>query len=305
MSQTDTSHATSLSAQLKLHAVVFIWGFTAILGKWITLPALPLVWHRLWISTVSIAIFTLTQKQHLRVSRLDAFKLLATGSIIAIHWLCFFHAIKIANVSVALSCLSSGAFFVALLEPLFFSRRIAKHEVICGLLACLALYFIFRMETRFVLGIVTALVAALTSALFAIINGKLAQRLPATVITLYEMLGGFIFLSCVLVCSHTDWRSALRLNLNDTICLLLLGIICTAWAQIMCVSLMKSITPYTLVLTVNLEPVYGIVMAYFLFGDAEKMSFGFYVGTALILAIIFANAVVKNRLLKLASSATT
>ena len=272
-----------ISSHLKLHLVVLIYGFTAILGKLISLPAIQLVWYRMFIALITFYIFLRWKKTDLFIDRKQFFKLFGIGIIVALHWIAFFGAIKIANVSVALGCLATSTLFTSLLEPFFFRKRINTLEVIIGLLIIFGLYLIFRFETRFSFGIIVALAAAFLAGLFSVLNKKMVIHQKASVISFYEMLGGLSGISIYLLIS--GWGN-IPLSLPspaDFIYLLALGVICTAYAFAVQVKIMKHLSAYIVALTINLEPVYGILMAYFLFGETEHMTRGFYFGTSIIL----------------------
>ena len=275
-----------LRSHLKLHFIVLIYGFTAILGKLISLPATQLVWYRMLIAVITFYIFLRWQKTDLTISRKQFFKLFGIGMIVALHWITFFGAIKISNVSVALGCLATTTLFTSLLEPFFFRKRINAVEVIVGILIIIGLYLIFRFETRYTSGVIVALVSAFLAGLFTVINKKMVVHQKASVISFYEMSGGLTIISIYLLFS--GWGNA-PLSLPspiDFVYLLALGTICTAFAFAVQVDIMKHLSAYVVALTINLEPVYGIVMAYFLFGETEHMTGGFYIGTAIILASV-------------------
>lgn len=275
-----------LSSHLKLHLVVLIYGFTAILGKLISLPAAQLVWYRMLIALISFYFFLRWKHTNLSVDRNQFFKLFGIGIIVALHWIAFFGAIKIANVSVALGCLATSTLFTSLLEPFFFRKRINALEVIIGLLIIVGLYLIFRFETRYLTGILVGLAAAFLAGLFSVLNKKMVHHHKASVISFYEMMGG---LSCVTIYLLIDGRENIPLSLPspaDVIYLLALGIICTAYAFAVQVKIMKHLSAYIVALTINLEPVYGIIMAWFLFGETEHMTHGFYIGTTIILTSV-------------------
>ena len=277
-----------------LHIIVFIWGWTAILGKAISISALPLVWNRMWIALAGIFFYLVYTKGKWKIKWKDFLKFAGVGILIAIHWLCFYASIKISNVSITLVCFSSGAFFTALVEPMFFKRRIDWIEIIFGLVAIGALSLIFSIDTKYTLGIILSIGAAVTSSFFSVLNGLLIKEYDSKVISLYEMLTGFLFLTVYLSFNSGLNFSLIDLSGNDFICLLLLGLVCTAYPFIVAVDIMKEISPYTISLTVNLESVYGIILAYFIFGNDEKMSIQFYTATIIILLALIANALVKK-----------
>ncbi|RZS93223.1 DMT family transporter [Aquimarina brevivitae] len=284
-----------------LHFIVFIWGFTAILGELITIEALPLVWYRMLTATIFIFIYIKLMKIPLQVSKQDFYLLSFAGAVIALHWITFFGAIKASNVSITLSILSSGAFFTSLLEPLFYKRKIIWYEVLFGLIVIGGLYIIFKVEGEYVTGIILAIISAFLSAVFSLINGKLAKRHNPSRISFYELGCGVglitIYLLITSVLGKTDLgftKAFFILSASDWMYLMILSIICTAYAFIASVKVMKFLSPYTVMLTINLEPVYGIFLAFLIFGDAEQMSVQFYYGAAIILATVLLNGIFKN-----------
>lgn len=272
-----------LSSHFKLHFVVLIYGFTAILGKMITLPATQLVWYRMLIAAITFYIFLQWKKTDLKIRRAQFLRLFGIGIIVAIHWITFFGAIKISNVSVTLGCLATATFFTSLLEPVFFRKRINVVEVIVGLLIIFGLYLIFRFEIRYSTGIIVALFSAFLAGLFTVINKKMVMHQKASVISFYEMLGGLSGITVYLFLSGSESSPLLLPSPIDFVYLLILGIICTAYAFAIQVDVMKHLSAYIVALTINLEPVYGIVMAFFIFGETEHMTGGFYLGTSIIL----------------------
>lgn len=289
-----------LNAKLKnyllLHLIVFIWGFTAILGALISLDAIPLVWFRMLLAAVFIGIYAAFKRLDLRVSKKLLTTLVIAGGVIALHWITFFMAIKVSNVSVTLATISTGAFFTAFLEPIFYKRKMVWYEIMFGLIVIAGLYIIFNVGAQYKLGILLALVSALLSSIFSLINGKLVQRLDSSVIGLYEISSGVLLITLYLLFKGEFSLEYFQLSTSDWMYMLLLSSVCTAFAIVASVKVMKLISPYTVMLTINLEPIYGIFLAYLIFGDAEKMSEGFYVGGAVILATVLANGILKNTL---------
>ena len=284
-----------LKNYLHLHFIVFIWGFTAVLGKLITIDALPLVWYRMLLATLCVLGFIFYRRYDLKVSRKMLFSLIFTGVIIALHWVTFFGAIKASNVSVALATMSTGAFFTALIEPFWYRRKMLGYEIFFGLVVVFGLYIIFKVDAQYVKGIVLALISALLSAIFSLMNGKLIQRERPSVISFYELLSGAVFLTLYLVFKGDINQELLKISSTDLLYIFILASVCTAYAFIASVKLLKYISPYTVMLTVNLEPVYGIILAFFIFGNSEKMGPLFYLGGAIIISTVIANGIVKNR----------
>ncbi|SDH60358.1 DMT family transporter [Myroides phaeus] len=287
--------ADNIKSYIYLHIIVFIWGFTAILGHLITLEALPLVWYRILIAVVTLGGMFLFKRQTLQASRGKILQFFGAGLVIALHWLTFFWAIKVSNISVTLACLSTGAFFASILEPIFFKRKIIGYEVFFGFIVICALALIFSVSGEYVEGIVLGLSSACLSATFSIINSKLVKHTAAPIITFYEMLGGLLILSVFLLFTGSFTSEFFTVSLTDWFWLFILGVFCTAFAFLGSVYIMKFLTPFTVMLTINLEPVYGILLAVLLFKDSEKMNSEFYVGALLILSTVVLNAIVKNR----------
>ena len=280
---------------LHLHFIVFIWGFTAILGKLITLDTLPLVWIRMGLATLFISLYIYLAKFSLRVSKRTFFWLVGGGIVVALHWVTFFLAIKVSTVSIALAMMSTGAFFTALMEPFWYGRKIIAYEIFFGLLVILGLYLIFKVETQYVYGMVIALISAFLVAIFSLINGKLVQNHRPSVISFYELGIGSLFLTLVLGVKGDLSVGLMALPTMDWIYLGILALICTAYAFIAAVRIMRVLTPYTVMLTTNLEPVYGILLAWLIFGSEEKMKPMFYVGAGIILFTVIANGILKQR----------
>jgi drug/metabolite transporter (DMT)-like permease len=273
-----------LSSHIKLHVIVLIYGFTAILGKLIALPATQLVWYRMAIAVISFYVYIRLKKTDLAINKSDLLRIFGVGLIVATHWITFFGAIKLSNVSVTLGCFATTTLFTSFLEPFFFRRKVNWFEVVIGLVIIAGLYLIFRFETRYTAGIMVALLSAFLAGLFTVFNKKLVEKHQAPVISFYEMLGGFAGLSVYLLISGTISTESLQLpSLNDFFFLFLLGTVCTAYAFAIQVDVMKHLSAYMVTLTINLEPVYGIIMAFFIFGESERMTGGFYIGTLIIL----------------------
>ena len=278
-----------------LHFIVFIWGFTAILGKLITIDALPLVWYRMGIASILILAFIAFKRYSLKVSKRTLLTLALAGGALALHWVTFFMAIKVSNVSIALATMSTGAFFTALIEPIWYGRQIIWYELFFGIIAILGLVLIFKVETQYGVGILLALLSAFLSVIFTLINGKLVKKEKPSLISFYELGIGVLLLTVFLGLQGGFTREFFQLSQYDWIFIVILASFCTAYAFIGGVQVMKYISPYTVILTVNLEPVYGIILAYIILGDSEKMNPMFYVGAVIILATVIANGIIKNQ----------
>lgn len=284
---------------LNLHLIVFIWGFTAILGALISLDALPLVWYRMLFAVIFIGIYIIFKKIDFRLDKPTLFKFLVAGFIIALHWFTFFKAIKVSNVSITLACLSTGAFFASILEPIFYKKQIVPYELLLGFAVIIGLYIIFKVEIKFINGILLALFSAFLSALFAVINSQFVKKHNSTVISFYELIGGVIFFSFFLLVSNSFSWKFFQVSKNDLMYLFVLSSICTAYAFIESTRVMKYLSPYTVMLTINLEPIYGIILAVIIFEDKEKMSVEFYIGALIILTTVLVNTLIKTKKTKL------
>lgn len=280
---------------LHLHFIVFIWGFTAVLGALISLEAIPLVWYRMLLATGFVFLYLLYRKEKLRFSLKTLSKFALSGIIIALHWLTFFGAIKASNVSVTLAVLSTGAFFASLLEPLFYKRKVIFYEVFFGLIAIVGLYVIFDVDSSNALGIGLALISAFLSALFSVLNGKLVLEHKAGAISFYELLFGVLGITVFLAVSGGFSKEFFVVSTSDWVYLAILASVCTAYAFIASVHVMKWISPYTVMLTINMEPVYGIILALIILGDSEKMGPQFYYGAVIIMLTVVANGIIKMR----------
>lgn len=285
----------NLKSYLHLHVIVFIWGFTAILGKLISLEALDLVWYRMLFASVIMTFVVLLNKEKVKVPFHIFIGFLLCGIIIAAHWLTFYQAIKVSNVSITLACLSTGAFFASILEPIFYKRKVIWYELLFGVIVVIGLGIIFNVETKYTTGIYLAVSSAFLSALFSVINGKYAKEYDPNIISLYELSSGVFFLSGYLFFAGSFTPAFFALSMNDLIWLFLLSSICTAYAFSASVKVMKFLSPFTVMLTINLEPIYGIILALLIFDDTEEMTPLFYVGALLILITVIANGIVKSK----------
>lgn len=285
----------NLKNYLHLHLIVFIWGFTAILGALISIDAIPLVWYRMLFASIFILIYFLFQKKSLKIDARIALKFMFGGLIISLHWITFFGAIKASNVSVALVTLSTGALFTSFLEPIFFKRKVNYIEIFFGLIVVFGLYLIFKVETKYWLGILLALISAFLSATFSVLNGLYVQKYEAATISFYQILFGVLAITLYFLFNGNFNAAFFQLQTTDWIYLLILSSICTAYAFIVSVKLLRFLSPYTIMLTINLEPVYGILLAVLIFGEKEMMDSMFYIGGLIILFTVLANGLLKYK----------
>ncbi|WP_027127171.1 DMT family transporter [Gelidibacter mesophilus] len=284
-----------LKNYLHLHFLVFIAGFTAILGQLITIGSIPLVWYRMLMAGVLMLFYIKFTKHKMKVDKRSMLKFFAAGVIIALHWITFFEAIKQSNISITLAMFSTGAFFASFIEPIFYKRRIIWYEILFGVIVIIGVFLITHGELKYINGIILGVVSALLSSLFAVINGTFVQKHSATVISFYEFVSGMVFLSLFILLFKGGFDAKFfTLTSSDWIYLFVLASICTAYAFIGSVKVMKFISPYTVVLSYNLEPVYGITLALILFPEIETMGPQFYYGAALVLTSVLLDGILKN-----------
>jgi len=252
-----------LKNHLHLHFLVFIAGFTAILGKLITIEAVSLVWYRMLIASILMFLYIKIMKINISVDRKSLIKLSLAGVIIALHWITFFASID--------------------------------DEILFGIIVIIGVYLILQTEMKYVKGIVLGILSAFFSSLFAVLNGKFLEKHSATKISFYEFISGVLFITLFIYLFGGGFSlDYFSLSFNDFSYLFILASICTAYAFIASVYVMKEISPYTVVLTYNLEPIYGIILALILFPESEKMSSNFYYGAILILLTVLLNGILKN-----------
>ncbi len=280
---------------LHLHFLVFIAGFTAILGELISIKAIPLVWFRMVIAAILMFIYIKIARVKINIPTRFIIRFFIAGIIIALHWITFFGSIKVANVSIALAMFSTGAFFASLIEPIIFKRKIIWYEILFGIIVVVGVFIITQSEVKYLTGIILGIISAFLSSLFAVINGKFLERNSATVISFYEFIGGVIFITLFIPLFGDGFsKDFFILNISDYGYLFILASICTAYAFIASVYIMKYVSPYSVMLTYNLEPVYGIILALILFPEKEKMSSQFYIGAIVIISVVILNGIIKN-----------
>ena len=281
---------------LHLHFLIFLWGFTSILGALINLDSLPIVWYRMSLAVVMIAIyFALFSRKSFQIHP-GVFKYYVIGGLlISVHWVLFFYAIKISSISLTLSILSSASLMTSVLEPILYKRPFRRYEVFFGLFVILGLYLIFGVQKENFWGIITALACTLLSVLFSLLNGKLIQKYPANNISFYQLFVGAVVMSFALGFTIDSPEVLFDLSWQDWLWIFLLSSVCTAYATIASVVVLKHVTPFTMMISLNLEPVYAIVFSLLIFGEKELMSTQFYIGVLIILAGVIGNGIYKRQ----------
>ncbi|WP_436517409.1 DMT family transporter [Ekhidna sp. To15] len=290
---------------LTLHFIVLIWGFTAILGLLIDIPSVEVVFFRTLISAVGLWIVLKFWKRSFAIhSRKHFLVIMGTGVLIAIHWILFFLSARISNASVCLAGMATCSLWTSLIEPLSQGRKIKRFEVLLSIIAFIGIGIIFNVEFDYLSGLLIAVLSAFIASVFTVINGRLTKTYDPYVITFYEMAGACIATALFFPIYSGFFVDKLTLNptLNDWFYLGVLAIVCTVYAYSVSVELMKRLSAFSINLVVNLEPVYGIILALIIFGDSEEMSPGFYIGTLLILTSVLLYPLLNRRYKKKALS---
>jgi drug/metabolite transporter (DMT)-like permease len=271
----------------KLHISVLLAGCTGLFGKIISLNEGLLVWYRLMLTVLLITLILSAGKKLRKVSLRDFFSLAGTGAILAFHWLFFFGSIKVSNVSIGVVCFSLVGFFTAILEPLVYRCRISHREIILSLLSVCGVLLIFSFDMRYRLGIMLGVVSSALGALFTIVNKRVSANRQTTTVLLYEMTGGFLFVSFVLpFYLHFFPVQTIIPSVLDCFYLFLFAFFCTIGVYILQIQSLKKISAFTFNLTYNLEPVYSILFAMLLLGEAKELNSAFYAGLILIIASV-------------------
>ncbi|MDI9320375.1 MAG: DMT family transporter [Phycisphaerales bacterium] len=288
-------------ALIQLHIAVLLWGFTGVLGKLISLDAPLLVWYRMLLTALFVLVILLVSKKWIRVDTKGVKKLASIGGLMAAHWVAFYAAIKFSNASIALVCLSTSSVFTSILDPLMNKTKYNFKELSLGLLALLGMYLIYRFQDLYGIGILLGILAALLSSIFTIFNKRIAAEYPVRTMVFYEMSIGFLIITALLpllyyylpdtqfapqqdnLLSVMDNLPANLLSLkNDWVWLVILALCCTVWAQTLALNALKKLSSFTITLTVNMEPVYGILLAILIYREDKELSYGFFIGMGLI-----------------------
>lgn len=287
------------SDYLKLHFIIFLWGFTAILGLFVTIPAIEMVIFRTLTAAVGMGLLMVLMKQGFTLPAGYLPKLLLTGFVVAAHWITFFVSARVSNASVSLVGIATGSLWASVLDPFFTKRKIRGYEVLLGLLVIVGLYVIFAFDFNYPLGLALGVLSGFLSALFFGMNQRLGRSVSTYQITFYEMAGacmGSIFYLIIHV-SFVDVHYLVNFKATpvDWVCILILGLVCSVYAFSVSVDLMKRLSVFFMQLSLNLEPVYGIVLAVLIFGDTEKMNTQFYIGTFIILLAVAGYPLLKRK----------
>lgn len=277
----------------QINIAVLLWGFTGILGKAISLSAPPLVWYRMSVAAVIMFLIITFRKEWIPISKKDIFKLIGIGILFSIHWVAFYASIKLANASIAMVCLATASVFTAVLDPLLNGRKFNKIELFLSFIAVAGVVCIYVLQphntgaehqmVNFKLGLALGIAASVISAIFTVLNKPLADKYPARPLVFCEMTSGLIFLSMLAPFYIMHFPAEQLVPVGwDYLWIFLLAYCCTVWAQSLAMAALKNLSPFTVTLSVNLEPVYGIILAFLIFKENAQLGYGFYIGMALI-----------------------
>lgn len=279
-----------------LHLIVLCYGLTGIYGDQINLGSGQIVFTRTLLAGIVLIPFVLFLKNTKRMSFRDIIGVSAVGGIVAIHWFLFFESIKVSNVAIGVICMSTTTLFIAFIEPIILKRKLALYELIIGFFILVGISIIFGVEFEHYLGIVYGLISAFCAALFSTLNGKLIGKFNAIRITTIEMVAACVVISILLIFQGKLNYDFFQLTGKEYVYILILGVICTALAFVGNVWLMKNISPFSVGVAINLEPIYTIIIAYVFFDEENTLDLGFYLGSLIILLAVFSNSFIKRRM---------
>jgi len=279
---------------LYLHTAVLLFGITAILGEIISLKALVLVWHRLWITCLPLLFIPAVIRSIRGLSPKERWRFMGIGLVTSAHWVAFYGSIDLSNASVTLSCMATTSLFTSFIEPFFFKKRIDKLEIIVGVIACIGMLLIMQATTKYVAGILVGLLAAFLAAMFSTLNKKYMHDDKPLAMTFLELGTGFLVLTLIIPFYHHFTQAPLWPTAQDWPYLLLLSTVCTTLAYVLALLALKHLSAFTTNLTINLEPVYGIVLAVVLLNHDEDLNTKFYVGTGIVLMGVFSYPILKR-----------
>ena len=278
-----------------MHVIIFIWGFTGILGKLIHLDAIVIVWYRVIIAPLFLALFFVFTKRSFKIDFKHLWKIVIVGIFVVSHWLTFYYSIQLSTASLGVLCLSTTTLHVTWLEPIVMKRKFSWVEFAMGAIVIFGIYFIsgdFNATER--TAMYFGLTSALCAALFSVFNAKLSEEVPSTQMTFYEMIVGFVFVTIFLA-----WQGKLDLELfkmtsSDFAWLLFLGIVCTSFAFLVMIEIVKRLGAFTASLSINLEPVYTILLAIVILNEHKLLNLNFYIGSLIIILVVVLNGIIKH-----------
>ena len=286
-----------------MHLIIFLWGFTGILGKLIHKDALHIVWYRVLIAFVALGLFLLYRGKDLRLSKKMAPKVLGVGLIVATHWMTFYYSIQLSTASLAILCLSTTTLHVSWLEPLVMKKKFSIRQLLMGLVVISGISFVsLDFSGQELLALFFGLLSALCAAFFSVFNAKLSEETSAEQLTFYEMIAAFTLVSIILLSLGKLHVSDLIVSFSDLCWLLFLGIVCTSFAFLATIVIVRKLGAFTVSLNINLEPIYTILLAIVLLNEHKSLSTNFYLGAAIIVLVLLSNGLIKHFELRKTSS---
>jgi drug/metabolite transporter (DMT)-like permease len=287
-------------ALIQIHVCVVLWGFTAILGKLITLPALQLVWWRMLLVSAALALLPRVWRGFMVIPWRLVLTYAGIGLLVALHWLAFYGSVKLANASVAATTMALAPVVTALIEPALTGARFERHNLLLGILVIPGVALVVGgipqdMHLGFWLGVASAALAALFNAL----NKRHLGHHDAMAVTWIEISAGFVLVAAVgafLAPSGPDGSSIVRPDVRDTALLLVLAILCTLIPYAVALAALRHVSAFTAQLAINLEPVYAICIAVAFLGEARELDTAFFVGVGIVLAAVFGHGYLQLRL---------
>lgn len=278
-----------IQAFILLHLIVFLWGFTGVIGKLLHQGPFIIVWYRLLIACLALCFFLWIKKVSFNIPRDQWLYVMLVGLVVALHWITFYYAIQISTASLGILCLATTTFHVVWLEPLILKTKFSWIKLLFSLIVVAGVAFIARDFTgNILLAVFLGLLSALLAGIFSVSNARLAKKIDAPVLSLYELLTGFIGITIYLFAINTP-ASAFQVSLTDACWLLFLGLVCTSFAFITAINLVKLLGAYTVSLTINLEPVYTMALAILLLNEHKVLTIEFYVSAGLIIGTLMVN----------------
>lgn len=280
---------------LLLHLIIVLFGFTGILGKIINLPAEAIVWYRVFIAFVGLGIVILVMRSRFRLPSVKLFiQIGLMGVVVALHWITFYESIQLSTASFGILCLSTTTLHVAWLEPLVLKRPFSFLEILMGVIVIFGIYFVSGdFNRQEYVALFFGLSSALLAAIFTVFNLKLSSSVVPLKISFYEMLVAFLFTTLMLSLKADGFDTYFSLSLSDLVWLLFLGLVCTSFAFWAILEVIKKLGAFTASLSINLEPVYTIVLAIFILKENEVLDFRFYIGASVIILVVILNAFIN------------
>jgi drug/metabolite transporter (DMT)-like permease len=285
---------------LNLHFLVFLWGFTAVLGKLVSIPSVEMVFYRTLLAAIGMAALIIMVRGSFAVSKSDLIKIIFTGFIVALHWITFFGSGRISNPSTSLVGFATCSFWAALIEPIVKRKKIQVLEIGLGMVVIIGLSIIFAGDFQYPLGLFLGIISGFTAAIFSVVNSRLVTRVSAHAITFYEMTSACLIILLFLPLYQNTWADGGQLKLlptwPDWVYIAVMAWVCSVYAYSAAINLTKKLSVFSIQLALNLEPVYGITLALLVFGDKELMGLNFYLGTIIIIIAVAIYPFLKKRI---------